>query len=118
MHDNLIPLEQKTWKIFLIGELFYIESGKCSNANKLKKSDQGIPYVGATNRNNGVLGFVEPVENLIQLGNCIAFIKQGEGSVGYSVYKAENFIASTSVAFGYADFLNRYTGMFITTIAD
>ena len=68
--------------------------------------------------NNGVLDFVKPVEKFMQRGNCIAFIKQGEGSVGYSVYKAENFIAATSVALGYAPFLNRYTGMFITTVAD
>jgi len=118
MAETIPPLQNKVWKPFCIGDLFYIESGKCTQANRLKSADKGIPYVGATNRNNGVLGFVEPVEKFIQHGSCIAFIKQGEGSVGYSVYKAENFVASSSVALGYADFLNRYTGMFITTVAD
>ena len=78
----------------------------------------GVPYVGATNRNNGVLDFVKPVDSLMMKGNCIAFVKQGEGSVGYAVYKHEDFIASTSIATGYAPFLNRYTGIFITTVAD
>ena len=112
------PLEAKNWKEFLISDLFELESGKCSKANRLKPYKNGIPYIGATNRNNGVLNFVRPVKNLIQNGNCIAFIKQGEGSVGYSVYKQENFIASTGIACGYAPFLNKYVGMFITTVAD
>ena len=112
------PLNEKSWRAFLVGDLFRLETGKCSQANRLQHDAQGIPYIGATNRNNGVVSFVRPVEKLIQRGNCIAFIKQGEGSVGYSVYKAEDFIASTSVALGYADFLNRYVGIFITTIAD
>ncbi|MBR0290262.1 MAG: restriction endonuclease subunit S, partial [Selenomonadaceae bacterium] len=112
------PLNEKIWRPFFIKDLFRLESGKCSQANQLKKSDNGIPYIGATNRNNGVMYFVCPVEKLIQRGNCIAFIKQGEGSVGYSVYKEEDFIASTSIALGYADFLNKYVGLFITTVAD
>ena len=112
------PLNQKRWRPFLVSDLFRLESGKCSQANRLEPDERGIPYIGATNRNNGVLGFVKPVEKLIQRGNCIAFIKQGEGSVGYSVYKKEDFIASTSVALGYADFLNEYVGLFITTVAD
>lgn len=115
---ELSSLDEKIWRPFFIGDLFKLETGKCSQANQLEKSDDGIPYIGATNRNNGVVSFVRPVEKLIQRGNCIAFIKQGEGSVGYSVYKAEDFIASTSVALGYADFLNRHVGMFITTVAD
>lgn len=115
---NLPSLDSKIWKDFLIKDLFEISSGKCAQANRLEKIANGIPYVGATNRNNGVLEFVKPVEKFIQQGNCIAFIKQGEGSVGYAIYKAENFIAATSIALGYAKFLNRYTGTFITTISD
>ena len=77
-----------------------------------------LSYLGATNRNNAVLNFVQPVEKLIQRGNCIAFIRNGEGSIGYSVYKAEDFIATSDITCGYADFLNKYVGWFITTVAD
>ena len=113
-----LTLECRKWGEFVIGELFRIESGRCSNAGSLEHDDAGVPYVGATNRNNGVLDFVKPVDELIMKGNCIAFVKQGEGSVGYAVYKHEDFIAATSIAAGYAPFLNKYTGMFITTVAD
>ena len=112
------PLNQKLWRPFIIGELFRLEAGKSKGLNHLEEDEQGVPYLGATNRNNGVLTFVRPVESLIQRGNCIAFIRNGEGSVGYSVYKRENFIATSDITCGYADFLNEYVGLFITTVAD
>ena len=86
--------------------------------NHLTEDEHGISYLGATNRNNAVLTFVRPVKDLIQRGNCIAFIRNGEGSIGYSVYKREDFIATSDITCGYADFLNEYVGLFITTIAD
>ena len=112
------PLNQKIWQPFNVGELFRLETGKSKGLNHLEQDVSGIPYLGATNRNNGVVAFVKPVENLIQRGNCIAFIRNGEGSVGYSIYKREDFIATSDITCGYADFLNEYIGMFITTVAD
>ena len=112
------PLNEKIWRPFFVGDLFKLETGKSKGLNHLKEDEHGIPYLGATNRNNGVLAFVNPVENLIQRGNCIAFIRNGEGSVGYSVYKREDFIATIDITCGYADFLNEYIGLFITTVAD
>ena len=38
--------------------------------------------------------------------------------MGYAVYKAEDFIATSDISVGYNRHLNRYTGLFITTIAD
>ncbi|MFM7856219.1 MAG: restriction endonuclease subunit S [Flammeovirgaceae bacterium] len=113
MEKNLKNVE---WSEFEIGDLFKIENCKCSNVSLLQNGN--IPYIGATNRNNGVLKFVKPVEKLITKGNCIAFICDGEGSVGYSIYKAEDFIGSTTVKTGRSKNLNKYTGHFITTIAD
>ena len=112
------PLSVKTWRPFLISELFRLETGKAKGLNHLEEDASGISYLGATNRNNAVLTFVKPVDNLIQRGNCIAFIRNGEGSIGYSVYKREDFIATSDITCGYADFLNEYVGMFITTVAD
>ena len=113
-----VSLEGRKWRGFRIGELFRIEQGKCSKANELRRDKPEIPYLGATNRNNGVLDFVEADPKFMQKGNCIAFIKDGEGSMGYAVYKAEDFIATTNMALGYAPFLDRHTGIFITTVAD
>lgn len=111
-----LSLKDREWGEFFIKDLFTIENCKCSKVSVLKSGK--IPYVGATNRNNGVLQLVSHNEKLVTKGNCIAFICDGEGSVGYSVYKLEDFIGSTTVKVGRADFLNREIGHFIVTIAD
>lgn len=107
------------WKHFLIRDLFPIlVSGKSKGLNHIEKVENGISYLGATNQNNGVLCFVVANKELEQKGNCIAFIRNGEGSMGYSVYKAEDFIATSDMTLGYNEHLNKYIGTFITTVAD
>lgn len=116
--SNVLSLEGVRWGKFAIGDLFVLETGKCLKSEMVQKDNANVPYLGATNRNNAVIDFVNHDERLLQEGNCIAFIKDGEGSAGYAVYKAEDFIANFHIIAGYAPFLNRYTGMFITTAAD
>jgi len=111
-----LSLKNRNWKEFKLHSLFQIESCKCSKSSDLKNGS--FPYVGATNRNNGVLKLVKPIDKMITKGNCIAFICDGEGSVGYSIYKFEDFIGSTTVKVGRNENLNKYVGAFITTIAD
>lgn len=111
-----LNLENKEWKTFKLATIFTIENCKCSKVSDLKEGN--FPYVGATNRNNGVISFVKPVERLITTGNCIAFICDGEGSVGLSIYRKSDFIGSTTVKVGRSKYLNEYTGQFITSIAD
>lgn len=107
------------WKNFLIRDLFPIlVPGKSKGLNHIEKVQNGISYLGATNQNNGVLCFVTANKDLVQKGNCIAFIRNGEGSMGYSVYKAEDFIATSDMTLGYNENLNKYIGTFITTVAD
>lgn len=106
------------WGEYKIGDLFEFRKRKTKGLNSLEKKPNGISYVGATNRNNGVVEFIESVEDMIYEGNCIVFIKNGEGAMGYSVYKQENFIATQDVSVGYNDKLNKYNGLFITTLAD
>lgn len=101
---------------FSIGEIFSIENCKCSKVSGI--SDGDTPYIGATNNNNGVMKFIERRQSLLTKGNCIVFICDGEGSIGLSVYKHEDFIGTTTVKVGRCPQLNRYTGMFITTVAD
>ena len=119
LNVNKSKLGGVNWKNFLLRDLFPIlVAGKSKGLNHIEKSDDGISYLGATNQNNGVLCFVNRDKSTIQKGNCIAFIRNGEGSMGYSVYKAEDFIATSDMTLGYNKRLNRYTGTFITTIAD
>lgn len=114
-----LTLDDVNWQNFYLQDLFpNLEVGKSKGLNHLKKQGDGISYLGATNLNNAVLDFVEPVPGMIQKGNCIAFIRNGEGSMGYAVYKQEDFIATSDISLGYNDHLNKYNAMFITTIAD
>ena len=55
---------------------------------------------------------------MIQDGNCIGFIKNGDGSAGYAIYKHESFISTSDVIYGYADWLNLYTGLFFVAAQD
>lgn len=111
-----LKLSDKNWGQFKLSKIFEIENCKCSKVSGLKNGT--TPYVGATNRNNGVMNFIKSEEKLITKGKCIAFICDGEGSVGYSIYKAEDFIGSTTVKVGRNNKLNKYNAIFITTIAD
>lgn len=115
---DLVELEEVEWKNFKIGELFSFKRKPSKGLNNLEIEKDGISYLGATNRNNGVLEFVEHDQKLIYEGNCIAFIRNGEGSMGYSIYKKEDFIATQDISVGYNVNLDQYNGMFITTIAD
>ncbi|SCK02121.1 Type I restriction modification DNA specificity domain [uncultured Eubacterium sp.] len=55
---------------------------------------------------------------MIQEGNCLGFIKNGDGSAGYAIYKQESFISTSDVIYGYADWLNLYTGLFFVASQD
>lgn len=99
------------WKTFKISDVFEIENCKCSKVSGIPAGD--IPYIGATNRNNGVISFIERRENLITKGNCIVFICDGEGSIGYSIYKREDFIGTTTVKVGRNKNLNKFSGILL-----
>ena len=122
-YKDIPTLGEKEWKPFPIVDLFSsILPGKGKGLNHVKKvCADGVNYIGATNRNNGVLCYVE--ENtysrpMILEGNCIGFIKNGDGSAGFAIYKAERFISTSDVLYGYADWLNKFTGPFFVVAQD
>ncbi|STZ05652.1 Restriction enzyme BgcI subunit beta [Moraxella ovis] len=106
------------WGCFEIGKIFNFINKPSKGLTHLPLSERGTNYIGATNRNNGVLEYVENNEKLTYDGNAIVFIRNGEGAMGYSVYKKEKFIATQDVSVGYNANLTEYSGLFITTIAD
>lgn len=120
---ELPTLAEKKWNPFPIVGLFtLIVPGKGKGLNHLNKTDNGgVNYIGATNRNNGVLCRVKEDEysrSMILDGNCIGFIKNGDGSAGFAIYKAERFISTSDVLYGYANWVNKYTGLFFVTAQD
>ena len=112
----MLNLNDREWKAFKVKNIFAIEKCKCSSVSTLKQGT--FPYVGATNRNNGIMSFVEKKDKWVTKGNCIVFICDGQGSVGYSIYKKEDFIGSTTLKVGRSEHLNRYTAQFLVSALD
>lgn len=115
-YKKIPALEEKTWKTFEISKLFKIEKCKCSNISNFKNGN--VPYIGATNKNNGILKFVKNRQDLLTKGRCIVFICDGEGSIGYSTYQDADFIGSTTLKVGRNLNMNKYHIMFISIISD
>lgn len=114
-------IDTSNWKTFkLCGEdgLFQIESCKCSNAGDLLEEGCDIEYIGAKKEDNGVMSFAKYNSSLVTKGNCIVFICDGQGSVGYTNYIDHDFIGSTTVSVGYNNHLNTNIGLFLVTILD
>lgn len=116
---ELLGLDEVEWRNFYVEDLFEFRKKQTKGLNHLEEvKNGGVNYLGATNRNNGVMAYVNSNETMEYEGNCIAFIRNGEGSMGYSVYKKETFIATQDISVGYNENLDEYVGQFITTIAD
>lgn len=114
-------IDTSQWKLFdLTGDngIFRIESCKCSNAGELLEDGTDIEYIGAKKDDNGVMSLVKFNENLVTKGNCIIFICDGQGSVGYANYINHDFIGSTTLSVGYNSHLNEKNGLFIVTVLD
>ena len=106
------------WKRFRIDEIFStIERGKVHSQYSLPDGN-GLFYVGAKKGGCGVMKYCGYDEELISKGNCVVFICNGEGSVGYCNYMDRDFMASGDLMLAYGDFLNQYTALFIITLLD
>lgn len=113
-----ISIDQTKWSYFKISEIFELDKCKCSNATGLLKEGSDVFYIGAKKRDNGVMRKVQYDEKLISDGNCIVFIGDGQGSVGYATYQPNEFIGSTTLTCGYNKNLNKYSAQFIVTVLD
>lgn len=111
-HELLMINER--WKDFSISSLFSLQVGK-AHSEMVIIGDE-LPYIGAKRANNGVMLHCVKDETLMQSGNCIIFICNGEGSVGYANYMDTDFIGTTDIVAGYNQNLNQYSGLFIATV--
>jgi hypothetical protein len=115
---NSPPLEMDKWNEFKVGDLFSrFETCKCSVARDLSDGDDCY-YIGAKKNDNGIMRRVAYDVDLITKGNCIVFICDGQGSVGYANYMNIDFIGSTTLTVGYNESLNKYVGMFLVSVLD
>ncbi len=106
----MISLNDREWKDFLFPQIFVICGGFYNK--KPIESDKGkIPFVGATDSNNGFTQFCTmadieatsktgdeknaPIDKKIFKGNCIAVTNNG--SVGFAYYQKHEFTCSHDV---------------------
>ena len=113
--NNQMPLDIDDWKPFITSKLFpYMESGKANQ--QILEDGTDCFYVGAKRSDNGVMRQCKYNELLITKGNCVVFICNGDGSVGYANYMDKDFIGTTDIIAGYNENLNRPIGLFLATL--
>ncbi|EAC8327220.1 restriction endonuclease subunit S [Listeria monocytogenes] len=106
----MIELNKKKWKEFYFPEIFEIKGG-FYNKKPLADNEGRIPFIGATDSNNGITQFntYNNIEKTSKTGdinnasidkkifkeNCI--VVTNNGSVGYAYYQKYNFTCSHDV---------------------
>ena len=108
-------METEKWGEFRVGDLFILKVGKANQG--LLEEGRECFYIGAKKENNGIMFSCKADKNIMLDGNCLVFICNGEGSVGYANYMDESFAGTTDIVAGYNENLNVYTGLFIATVA-
>lgn len=111
------PLAVDKWQEFRIGSLFKLQRGKCHDSDSLDDGND-LFYVGAKKDDNGIMRRVAYQPGMVFPGNCMIFICNGAGSVGYALYQDCDFIPSGDLVIGYNKNLNPYIGLFLVPILD
>lgn len=113
-----LSITDREYSWFKLSDLFDFERGKCGSAEKLLEKGGEISYIGAKKEDNGFMYKVMRDKNYVTKGNCLVFIGDGQGSVGYSTYQENDFIGSTTLSMGRNKKLNKFNAIFLITLLD
>lgn len=134
--NNNLQLNTKNWQWFRYDEIFEICKG-FYNKKPEENNDGEIPFIGATDSNNGITSFHDletielssktgdgknaPLKDKIFEPNCITV--SNNGSVGYAFYQPRKFTCTHDVNPLYLNKkwnkeLNVYISMFLCTIIE
>jgi restriction endonuclease S subunit len=104
-------LNVSDWKQFVFDDLFEIKRGESGYKVDLQRGN--IPYVSATEKNNGVSYFVKNSNNA---GNVITL--SYDGTIGEAFYQKREFFASEKIAVLSLKnkMLNPFLAMFLITV--
>ena len=109
-----VPLIEKEWGEFFIGDLFKVKRPKARSEKDYKEGS--YPFVASGNFNNGVIRYCEPHNETLDKGNCIT-VSPVDGS---AFYQKGDFLgrggAGSSILLLYCANINEYSGMFITRL--
>lgn len=134
-NSNLPDLHSSKWKLFRYDEVFEIKNGYYNKKPPKSLSTDDIRFIGATEKCNGVTGYVtfsdvsiysrdgtiksdEPLERKIFPGECITV--SNNGSVGEAFYQDKQFTCSHDVNPLYLKDksvpLTKWIGLFLCTV--
>jgi hypothetical protein len=105
------------WHPFKIGQLFQLKPGKVNSTDVLTEGDD-VYYCGAKKDENGIIAKYAYDKKYVSKGNCIVFICDGQGAIGYNNYMDRDFIATVNLMLGYNNKLNKYNAMFLVSVLD
>ena len=109
-----LTLDGRKWAAFYLRDILpNIQRGR-----RLKNDDNvpgDVPYVSSSAVNNGVDDFVGNNEGVRKFNDCITIANSG--SVGKTFYHEYEFVASDHVTAMKAPYMNKYTYLFIVTVA-
>ena len=109
---RISKMDCRNWKFFGFKKLFDIRKGK--RLTKADMVDGDIPYIGATDSNNGVTARISNDEYL-HSANTISV--SYNGSIAEAFYQTKDFWATDDVNVLYPKFeLNKEIALFLTTI--
>ncbi len=112
--NKKISLNTEKWEWFDYPEAFDVVKGHYNNRPEL--DDQGIPFISATENNNGITDFVAREGTKIFSGKSITVTN--DGSIGNAFYQENDFTCSHSVNVikinkKYNKELNQYIALFL-----
>jgi len=126
-----MKIDFASWKEFTFGEIFDIKKG-FYNKKPEHTTSGNIPFLGATEKNNGVTEYysIVDIENASKTGsgknaplkdkifNPHALCVTNNGSVGFAFYQKESFTCSHDVNPLYIlnGTFNEYTALFVATV--
>lgn len=109
-----LSLSDRKWKLFQYPEVFNIFKGYYNNRPEI--DDSGIPFISATESNNGITDFV--VKEGTKIFPAKSITVSNDGSVGNAFYQAKEFTCSHSVNIirineKFSKELNQYIALFL-----
>lgn len=107
--ENPIPLQDKTWRAFLISDIADILSGR--DIYELERTTGSVPYVSSTANNNGIGYYVGNLNSTLER-DCLSVNRNG--SVGYSFYHPYGALFSNDCRKLRLKVNSRYAGFFIS----
>ena len=107
--ENALALDTHKWGEFLLTDIFSIDIAKSADIGSLDNGD--TIFIGRTDINNGVQGFVAPKD--ITKGNCITISMVG---TNIALWQEKDFQASQNIAILRGSELNRHKALFICSL--